>query len=170
MKDGPRKPISTVPEEQIARKIERIEARKIERIEEQRRIEEQWQRIEELKAEEERLKAEKAELLARVALFYAKRGDWATLADFIKNGGEISDPIRDFLVAVLQGKKRPNNRAPSHKTNIKEWDVLFFIMEEERRGEKRTRAVEKAEAKFGCTNRAIYGYLAKAGLTRKKKT
>jgi hypothetical protein len=168
------KPKRELRQVRYQRKIERLNAKSAELEAERAELEakraELEAKIAELEAKIAEEQARLREMTPHVALLCARRGDWAPLADFIKNGGEISDPIRDFLVAVLQGKKRPNNRAPSLKTYMKKGDVLFFIMEEERRGEKRARAVEKAEAKFGCTSRAIYGYLAEAGLTRKKKT
>jgi hypothetical protein len=54
-----------------------------------------------------------------MALTWARRGDWGTLADFIEDGGLITRDIRVFLVAVLRRKvKKPNNRAQSFSKSL----------------------------------------------------
>jgi hypothetical protein len=54
---------------------------------------------------------------AELILKWARCGDWNSLADYLADGGRITDAIRVFLIEVLrQQAGKPNNRAASLRT------------------------------------------------------
>jgi hypothetical protein len=89
------------------------------------------------------------------AMEWARRGDWEPLAVYLELGGLISDKARAFLVAVLRGEKKPNNRAPSSIASIKSAFRADFVLNEERHGQKREHAINKAADVFEVDRRTI---------------
>jgi hypothetical protein len=99
------------------------------------------------------------------ALNWEKRGDWAPLAEYIEEGGEISDSIRAVLVTILRGKPRPNNRAQSHRVFFKSMQrATFAFFQQKETGGKRELAIDKAAEHFGVDRRTIQRDLKKLGL------
>ena len=90
-----------------------------------------------------------------LALAWAKGGDWETLAAHIEDGGPITDTMRAFLVTVLRGAKKPNNRAQSSVVYFQSLCRAQFVLMEEFRGSKRERAIDKAAIHFGVDRRTI---------------
>ena len=84
-------------------------------------------------------------------------GDWSFLAEYLKLGFEITDDeMRKFVIAVLEQEiKKPNNRAASFKTRMREMDVGLFVSEQVKHGKKKERAIEDAEEKFDLSRRHI---------------
>jgi hypothetical protein len=90
------------------------------------------------------------------AMSFAKFGDWEPLATYIELGGAISDDIRRFLLGVLRGEKtKPNNRAPSAIAEIKSAFRADFVIQEQRHGRQRERAINEAADTFGVDRRTI---------------
>jgi hypothetical protein len=53
---------------------------------------------------------------AKIALHWARRGDWRSLAMHLDRGGIIDKDVRAFLIDVLYQKvPRPNNRAQTQE-------------------------------------------------------
>jgi hypothetical protein len=89
------------------------------------------------------------------AMQWARRGDWEPLAVYIELGLSLSDEARDFLVAVLRGKTKPNNRAQTSVVQVKSAFRAHFVFAEQERGEKRDRAIKRAADEFGVDRRTI---------------
>jgi hypothetical protein len=100
----------------------------------------------------EKVKPKRALLFA---MLWARRGDWEPLAVYLELGGHLSEHARAFLAAVLRGKKRPNNRAKTGVASLTSFIRALSVTEEERRGEKRERAINKAADEFEVDRRTI---------------
>ena len=95
--------------------------------------------------------------------FATRRGDWEPLAVYVELGLPLPKIARTFIAAVLRGKKRPNNRVKTAFAFIKSMARAMFVLDEEERGEKRERAIDKAADEFGVDRRTIQRDLKKWG-------
>jgi hypothetical protein len=96
---------------------------------------------------------------AELILKWARCGDWNSLADYLADGGCITDAIRVFLIEVLRQRAgKPNNRAASLRTLDAPggvWHrVLYFIMLLED-GLGREKAITATAERFGVNRRTI---------------
>jgi hypothetical protein len=87
--------------------------------------------------------------LARIALHWARRGDWRYLASHIELGEIINEDIRAFLVQVLrQEVARPNNRAQTQLKISESFVRAMRVCEEIERGAGREAAINKVADQF----------------------
>jgi hypothetical protein len=86
---------------------------------------------------------------------HAKHGRWDFVSDHIQNGGEITDELRTFLVEVLNGKRRPNNRTQSLKILQRHRRATRFVIAAVREGQSAAKAYRDASERFGLTPERI---------------
>src|SRR5262249_51809695 len=84
----------------------------------------------------------------------ARAGDWKALADYLERGGPITPAIREFLVEVLRGKRRPHKhrawRAATWTRNLKTGGFV-----EEQKQQKAHDPILRAEKFFRLSRRSV---------------
>src|SRR5262249_23072697 len=98
---------------------------------------------------------------------WAERGDFRPLATYIDVGGVITDEVRNVVVEILRGERaRPSNRIPSHFAYWRSCLRAESVFAQERHGEKRECAIDKAADRCGVDRRTIQRDLKKWGAKR----
>jgi hypothetical protein len=93
------------------------------------------------------------------ALRYAFEGDWAPMAEYIREGGRVTPQMRPFLADVLDGRiVRPAKKISKAKTAQRNRQLALFVWKARQRGEGDI--PKKAEEKFGRTWRQLQKNLA----------
>ena len=81
-------------------------------------------------------------------IYWAKRGDWDALADYIERGDEITPEIRSFVTKVLRGEiTKPGKPATLAKLR-RNFEIIRWVHTERAGGKSKTVALESAAAKF----------------------
>ena len=93
------------------------------------------------------------------ALRHALEGDWALMAEYIREGGRLTSEMRPFLADVLDGRiVRPAKKISKAKTVQRNRELAHFVLEARQRGGKDI--PRKTEEKFGRTWRQLQKNLA----------
>jgi hypothetical protein len=93
------------------------------------------------------------------ALRHALKGDWAPMAEYIREGGRLTPQMRPFLADVLDGRiVRPAKKISKAKTAQRNLQLGHLVLEARQRGEKDI--PRKAEERFGRTWRQLQKNLA----------
>jgi len=81
-------------------------------------------------------------------IYWAKRGDWDALADYIERRDEITPEIRSFITKILRGEiTKPGKPATLAKLR-RDFEIVRWIRTERAGGKSKTAALESAAAKF----------------------
>lgn len=105
-------------------------------------------------------------LFPYLGLAPALEGDWEVLAQHLERGGRISQPQREFLIAVLRGEvKRPKHRPRKEATAEGGEDIAYFVLDAKRNGTRAGKATEAAAKHFGVTTRTVQRAVARHGGT-----
>jgi len=92
----------------------------------------------------------------RLALHWARKGDWSLLASHVSATRVLGTEVRAFLAAVLrQEVRRPNNRAPTFLTRREKVYRASLVYEAMERGVRKMAAIDKAAIKTGVDGRTI---------------
>jgi hypothetical protein len=94
-------------------------------------------------------------------LNWARKGDWSVLAAYIARGGHISPEIRTFLVEVLRGKKRFNNRSPTQENYLESVDRATLALLAMEDGLAREAAIDDVAERTRVDRRTIQRDLKK---------
>jgi len=82
------------------------------------------------------------------AIYWAKRGDWGALADYVERGDDITPEIRSFIAKILRGEiTKPGKPATLAKLK-RDFEIVKWIYTERIGGKSKTVALESAAAKF----------------------
>jgi len=99
-------------------------------------------------------------------LYVAKQGDWGALAACLREYPAIllSEGVLDFIIEVLEGKRRPPRRPPSAKIAARNREIAWFVLMERERGIGDDASIEDAAKKFNLGKRAIQGIASSEAL------
>lgn len=87
---------------------------------------------------------------------YVRRtGDWDLLAGYIEDGGAISNEIRMYLVGILRGETRSNNRPSKAQTLFWHRMIANFVLKREAGGVRPEAAIREACDCFGIDRRTV---------------
>jgi hypothetical protein len=99
-------------------------------------------------------------------LYVAKQGDWGALAACLREYPAIflKEGVLDFIIEVLDGKRRPPRRPPSAKIAARNREIAWFVLMERERGVGDDPSIENAAKKFNLGKRAIQGIASSEAL------
>src|SRR5262249_40562455 len=81
-------------------------------------------------------------------IYWAKRGDWDVLADYIERGDEITPEIRSFVTKVLRGEITKLGKPATLAKLWRDFEIIRWVHTERAGGKSKTAALESAAAKF----------------------
>jgi hypothetical protein len=100
----------------------------------------------------------------------ARRGDWEPLKAALEEGHRpgfyylVEEDLIDFLLKVLEGKRRPKSRPASVKIAVRNRNIIWFVITERERGVKDDPSIENAAKMFNLGKRSIYGIASSKAL------
>jgi hypothetical protein len=81
-------------------------------------------------------------------MYWSKRGDWDTLANYIERGDAITPEIGSFIAGILRGEiKKPGKPATLAKLK-RDFEIVRWVRAERANGKSKATALEGAAAKF----------------------
>jgi hypothetical protein len=89
----------------------------------------------------------------RLALDYARTGDWSYLIEYLREGSSVTSEMRLLIADALERCSRA--KMGGAKRYDRKYEIVKFILEARSRGERERDYSQKAEEKFGQTWRHL---------------